>query len=42
MEDWTGVMESGGSVDVMYLDFKKTFDQVPQNKLISKLKSYDL
>ena len=39
MEDWTGVMESGGSVDVMFLDFKKTFDRGPHNELICRLKS---
>jgi len=29
MEDWTEAMESGGSVDVIYFDFIKAFDQVP-------------
>ena len=42
MEDWTAIMESGESVDVIYLDFKKAFDRVPHNRLISKLKCYGL
>jgi len=42
MEDWTEVMESGGSVDVIYLDFKKAFDRVPHTRLLSKLSCYGL
>ena len=42
MEDWTEVMESGGSIDVIYLDFIKAFDQVPYIRLLSKLSCYGL
>jgi len=42
MEDWTESMESDGSVGVIYLDFKKPFDRVPHNRLLSKLKCYGL
>jgi len=34
-------MESGGSVDVIYL-LKKAFDRVPHNRLLFKLKCYGL
>ena len=40
MEDWTNVIDSGASVDVIYLDFQKAFDHVPHGRLWSKVKSY--
>jgi len=36
MEDWNNVMESRGSVDVIYVDFIKAFDQVLHIRLLSK------
>ena len=34
---WTKTLEDGHSVDVLYFDFAKAFDSVPQNRLIAKL-----
>ena len=39
MDDWTSILEEGGSVDVIYTDFQKAFDSVPHRRLIQKLES---
>jgi hypothetical protein len=36
-EHWTSVMDSGGEIDVIYLDFAKAFDTVPHRRLLKKL-----
>ena len=40
LDDWTGELEKGKSVDVMYLDFKKAFDKVPHRRLVKKIEQY--
>jgi len=40
MDQWTEYLEYGGQVDVLYSDFEKAFDKIPQKRLISKLISY--
>lgn len=40
IEIWTELLDSGAPLDVIYLDFKKAFDSVPHQRLLSKLKSY--
>ena len=37
---WTDILDSGHTIDVIYLDFKKAFDSVPHICLLSKLHSY--
>ena len=37
MEDWTKWLDEGNSFDVLYLDFRKAFDLVPHQRLLSKL-----
>ena len=37
METWTNWLDEGESFDVVYLDFKKAFDKVPHQRLVSKL-----
>ena len=39
MEDFTKLLEEKCDIDVIYLDFKKAFDQVPHQRLICKLES---
>ena len=39
MEDCTGLLETGESVDVVYTDFQKASDSVPHHHLLSKLHS---
>ena len=41
-EEITKWVDEGSQVDVMYLDFQKTFDKVPHQRLILKLKSHGM
>ena len=40
VNDWSLALESGNSVDVVYLDLHKAFNCVPHRRLLSKLRSY--
>ena len=42
MEDWTHAIECGKSVDLIYLDYSKAFDRVPQAHLIYNLLGYGI
>ena len=42
LDEWTEVLEEGGSVDAIYMDFKKAFDAVPHSRLLSKLSALGL
>ena len=42
MDKWTEIVEAGGSIDVVYLDFAKAFDKVPHHRLLMKMKSYGI
>ena len=37
LDDWTEALDSGGVIDVIYLDFAKAFDTVPHQRLLRKL-----
>ena len=39
---WTRLLDDGVPVDVVYLDFTKAFDSVPQNILLIRLKGYGI
>ena len=39
MEHWTKILDDGNDVDIIYLDFRKAFDCVPHQHLLSKLKA---
>ena len=41
-DDWTKILDGGGQVDAIYLDFRKAFDSVPHRRLIAKLESYGI
>ena len=41
-EEITKWVDDGSPVDVIYLDFQKTFDKVPHQRLILKLKSHGM
>ena len=42
LHDWTDILDRGGSINVLYFDFMKAFDKVPYQRLLIKLKSYDI
>ena len=40
MDEVTEVMDSGGSIDAIFLDFAKAFDKVPHGRLLAKLRAH--
>ena len=38
--DWLSYLDNNIPVDVVYLDFRKAFDAVPHERLLSKLNGY--
>ena len=42
MEEWTRIIEDKGSIECIYMDFMKAFDSVPHQKLLHKLKAYNI
>jgi hypothetical protein len=40
MDIWTEIIDNGGYLDVIYLDFAKAFDKVAHQRLISKMEGY--
>ena len=42
MNDLTSIMEEGDDIDAIYLDFKKAFDTVPHERLLTKLSAYGI
>ena len=37
LDRWTEILDQGGIIDVIYLDFMKAFDKVPHKRLIEKI-----
>lgn len=39
---WTAALDEGAQLDAIYLDFKKAFDSVPHQRLLSKQDAYGI
>ena len=42
MELWTSMLDEGGGIDVVYLDFRKAFDSVPHQRLLKKARAHGI
>ena len=42
MDKWTEILDKGGEINSIYMDFMKAFDKVPHGRLIHKLRAYGL
>lgn len=42
LDEWTKILDEGGEVDVIYMDFQKAFDKVPHQRLLHKLAGYGI
>jgi len=40
VDKWTEILDQGGTIDAVYLDFAKAFDAVPHQRLLVKLAGY--
>ena len=40
LDEWTKLLDTGTTIDVVYTDFQKAFDSVPHRRLMSKLEAY--
>ncbi|KAL8625775.1 hypothetical protein ACOMHN_012367 [Nucella lapillus] len=42
LDCWTEILDSGGSIDAVYMDFRKAFDSVPHRRLMLKTKAHGI
>lgn len=42
LDCWTETLDRGGSIDAIYMDFRKAFDSVPHRRLILKTKAHGI
>ena len=42
LNDWMADLDSNSPIDAAYMDFRKAFDSVPHQRLITKLKGYNI
>ena len=42
IDDWVDVLDEGGEIHCIYMDFMKAFDKVPHKRLITKLQAYGI
>ena len=41
LDDITSNLDKGQELDMVFVDYRKTFDSVPHRRLLHKIKSYD-
>ena len=42
IDEWTEILDRGGTIDVIYCDFQKAFDSVPHGRLMEVLRHYGI
>jgi hypothetical protein len=42
LDIWTEVLDEGGCVDTVYMDYMKAFDSVPHRRLVSKVEAHGI
>jgi hypothetical protein len=42
MGEWTKILDKGGKIDSVYMDFMKAFDKVPHRRLLHKMHRYKI
>lgn len=42
LDCWTEILDHGGSVDAVYMDFRKAFDSVPHRRLMLKMEAHGI
>ena len=42
LDCWTQILDQGGSVDAVYMDFRKAFDSVPYRRLLLKIEAHGI
>ena len=39
---WSEILDQGGSLDIIYIDFMKAFDKVPHKRLLLEIEKYGI
>jgi hypothetical protein len=42
MNEWTEILDNGGSIESVYMDFMKAFDKIPYKRLMKKMERYGI
>ena len=42
LDHWTEILDEGGSLDTIYMDYMKAFDKVPHKRLMEKIHAYGI
>ena len=42
LDKWTKILDEGGTIECIYMDFMKAFDTVPHKRLLEKVKGYGI